>query len=35
VADRHFVVEHGQVVDMFTNDQIESNRAKLEEYLGV
>ena len=35
VADRHFVVEHGQVVDMFTNDQIDSNRAKLEEYLGV
>jgi len=35
VADRHFVVEHGQVVDMFMNDQIESNRAKLEEYLGV
>ena len=35
VADRHFVVEHGQVVDMFTNDQIESNRAKIEEYLGV
>jgi len=35
VADRHFVVEHGEVVDMFTNDQIESNRAKIEEYLGV
>jgi branched-chain amino acid transport system ATP-binding protein len=35
VADRHFVVEHGQVVDMFPNDQIESNRAKIEEYLGV
>lgn len=35
VADRHYVVEHGQVVDMIMNDQIKANRDKLEEYLGV
>jgi branched-chain amino acid transport system ATP-binding protein len=35
VADRHYVVEHGQVIDTFTNDQIKANMAKLEEYLGV
>jgi branched-chain amino acid transport system ATP-binding protein len=35
VADRHYVVEHGKVVDTFTNDQIKANMAKLEEYLGV
>jgi branched-chain amino acid transport system ATP-binding protein len=35
VADRHYVVEHGQVVDMFLNDQISANLGKLEAYLGV
>jgi ABC-type branched-chain amino acid transport systems, ATPase component len=35
VADRHYVVEHGQVIDMFTNDQLAANRQKLEGYLGV
>ena len=33
--DRHFVVEHGQVVDMIPGSAIEANRAKLERYLGV
>lgn len=35
VADRHYVVEHGQVVDMIENDQIAANKNKLEAYLGV
>jgi branched-chain amino acid transport system ATP-binding protein len=35
VADRHFVVENGQVVDMVPNGQIEQNTEKLKRYLGV
>jgi branched-chain amino acid transport system ATP-binding protein len=35
VADRHYVVEHGHVVEMVRNDEIGSNIDKLQEYLGV
>ncbi len=35
VADRHYVVEHGKVIDMIPNDQIGANTEKLESYLGV
>ncbi len=35
VADRHYVVEHGKVIDMIPNAQLEANQAKLHEYLGV
>ncbi len=35
VADRHYVVEHGQVVDMIENDQLAANKKKLEAFLGV
>ncbi len=35
VADRHYVVEHGQVIDMIPNAAIEANREKLRTYLGV
>ena len=35
VADRHYVMEHGQVIDMIANDQLEANMPKLREYLGV
>ena len=35
VADRHYVVEHGQVIDMIPNSAIEANRGKLMNYLGV
>jgi branched-chain amino acid transport system ATP-binding protein len=35
VADRHYVVEHGRVIDMIANDQVAANRHKLESYLGV
>lgn len=35
VADRHYVVDQGKVVDMIPNDQIEKNTQKLHDYLGV
>ncbi|WP_417769258.1 ABC transporter ATP-binding protein [Stappia sp.] len=35
VADRHYVVEQGKVIDMIPNDQIEANAGKLHAYLGV
>lgn len=35
VADRHFVVEQGRVVDMIPNEAIEDNLPKLNTYLGV
>jgi branched-chain amino acid transport system ATP-binding protein len=35
VADRHYVVEHGKVVDMVPNDRLEANMGRIHEYLGV
>ena len=35
VADRHYVVDQGKVVDMIPNDQLEQNAEKLHAYLGV
>jgi branched-chain amino acid transport system ATP-binding protein len=35
VADRHYVVEHGRVVDMVPNDRLEANMGRIQEYLGV
>jgi branched-chain amino acid transport system ATP-binding protein len=35
VADRHYVVEQGRVVDMIPNSEIEQNVDKLHRYLGV
>ncbi|GAC1537484.1 MAG: ABC transporter ATP-binding protein [Polyangiales bacterium] len=35
VADRHYVVEDGRVVDMVPTGALESNREKLHRYLGV
>jgi len=35
VADRHYVMENGRVVDMILNSQLDANVAKLHEYLGV
>jgi branched-chain amino acid transport system ATP-binding protein len=35
VADRHYVVEHGRVVDMVPNSELEANMNKLHDYLGV
>ena len=35
VADRHYVLENGRVVDMIPNDGLESRLDKIHEYLGV
>ncbi len=35
VADRHYVVEQGKVVDMIPNDALDANIDKLHAYLGV
>jgi branched-chain amino acid transport system ATP-binding protein len=35
VADRHYVMENGRVVDMIPNAQLDANMHKLHEYLGV
>ncbi len=35
VADRHYVVEHGQVIDEIANDRLDENIGKLHDYLGV
>ncbi|SFI86451.1 ABC transporter ATP-binding protein [Aerobium aerolatum] len=35
VADRHYVVEQGKVIDMIPNAELEANIGKLHAYLGV
>jgi branched-chain amino acid transport system ATP-binding protein len=35
VADRHYIVEHGRVVDMISNAALAASMDKLHEYLGV
>ncbi len=35
VADRHYVVEHGHVIDMIPNEALAANKEKLTTYLGV
>ena len=35
VADRHYLMEHGRVVDMIPNSELEANMEKLHDYLGV
>jgi branched-chain amino acid transport system ATP-binding protein len=35
VADRHYVMEHGRVVDMIPNGELDANMNKLHDYLGV
>jgi len=35
IADRHYVMEHGKMIDMITNDSLETNMGKLRTYLGV
>ena len=35
LADRHYVVEQGRVVDSFLNADLEQNIDKLHAYLGV
>ena len=35
LADRHYVVEHGRVIDMIRNEDLAQNMGKLHDYLGV
>jgi branched-chain amino acid transport system ATP-binding protein len=35
IADRHYVVEHGHVIDMITDAALAANKEKLTAYLGV
>jgi branched-chain amino acid transport system ATP-binding protein len=35
LADRHYVMEHGRIVDTIPNEEIERQEGKLHEYLGV
>ena len=35
VADRHYVMDHGKVIDMIPNAELEANMEKLHDYLGV
>ena len=35
VADRHYVMEHGRVVDTIANAELDANMDKLHDYLGV
>ncbi len=35
VADRHYVMEHGRIVDHFSAAELKSNMEKLHDYLGV
>ena len=35
VADRYYVMEHGRVVEGFAQNDLDANRDKLHEYLGV
>ena len=35
VADRHYLVEHGHVVDEIENSQLANSRQRLEAHLGV
>jgi branched-chain amino acid transport system ATP-binding protein len=35
VADRHYVMEHGRIIDTIANAELEANMGKLHAYLGV
>jgi branched-chain amino acid transport system ATP-binding protein len=35
IADRHVVIEHGQVVDQLTNEELAANLGRVKTYLGV
>ena len=35
VADRHYVMEHGRIIDMIPNSDLSANMDKLHDYLGV
>jgi len=35
VADRYYVMEHGRIIDKFSNAELDANVEKLHDYLGV
>jgi branched-chain amino acid transport system ATP-binding protein len=35
LADRHYVMEHGRIIDRFANADLDANLEKLHDYLGV
>ena len=35
VADRHYIMEHGRVIDQFSTPELKANTEKLHDYLGV
>ena len=35
LADRHYVIEHGRVIDMVTREQLPAKKASLHDHLGV
>jgi len=35
VADRHYIMENGRVIDMIANADLESNMESIHNYLGV
>jgi branched-chain amino acid transport system ATP-binding protein len=35
VADRHYVIDHGQVVDHIANEEMATSAERLHQYLGV
>jgi branched-chain amino acid transport system ATP-binding protein len=35
VADRHYVMEHGRIIDMIPNHELNNSMSKLHDYLGV
>jgi branched-chain amino acid transport system ATP-binding protein len=35
LADRHYIVEHGRVIDMIRDEDVARNTEKLHDYLGV
>lgn len=35
LADRHYIVQEGRIVDTFTRNEVEANRNKIQSYLGI
>jgi branched-chain amino acid transport system ATP-binding protein len=35
VADHYYIMEHGRIIDAFSNDELKENTGKLHDYLGV
>jgi branched-chain amino acid transport system ATP-binding protein len=35
VADRYYIMEHGRIIDQFSNSELDANVEKLHDYLGV